>query len=96
MNSTHKMRLVALAVGLAAGLASTLALAGCGTPGAPLPPSLNLPEPVTDLAANRAGNQVTLTWTMPKKNTDKLLLKGEIAVRVCRKEAAGDLRSRWS
>ena len=87
MNSTHKMRLVALAVGLAAGLASTLALAGCGTPGAPLPPSLNLPEPVTDLAANRAGNQVTLTWTMPKKNTDKLLLKGEIAVRACRKEA---------
>jgi hypothetical protein len=75
--------------GLAAGLASMLALAGCGTPGVPLPPSLNLPDPVTDLAAHRAGSQVTLTWTMPKKNTDKLLLKGSSAVRVCRREAAG-------
>jgi hypothetical protein len=53
-------------------------------PGAPLPPSLNLPERVTDLAATRAGNQVSLTWTMPKKNTDKLLLKGSVPVRVCR------------
>ena len=83
MNTTHKARFAALAMALAAGLA----LAGCGTPGAPLPPSLNLPDPVADLAANRAGNQVTLTWTMPKKNTDKLPLKGNIAVRVCRKEA---------
>jgi hypothetical protein len=32
---------------------------------------------------------VTLTWTMPKKNTDKLLLKGNVAVRVCRKESTG-------
>jgi hypothetical protein len=74
---------------LAAALAAGLALAGCGMPGAPQPPSLNLPEPVADLAASRAGNQVALTWTMPKKNTDKLLLKGNIAVRVCRKEGAG-------
>ncbi len=74
---------------LATGLASALVLSGCGTPGAPQPPSLNLPVPVSDLAASRAGNQVTLTWTMPKKNTDKLLLKGNVAVRVCRKEGAG-------
>jgi len=80
----HKTQWPALAAGLAAGLF----LAGCGTPGAPQPPSLNLPAPVTDLAAARAGNQVTLTWTMPKKNTDKLLLKGNVAVRVCRKEGA--------
>ena len=74
---------------LAAALASGLALAGCGMPGAPQPPSLNLPEPVADLAASRAGNQVALTWTMPKTNTDKLLLKGNVTVRVCRKEGAG-------
>jgi hypothetical protein len=74
---------------LAAGLAAALALAGCGMPGAPQPPSLNLPEPVADLAASRAGNQVALTWTMPKKNTDKLLLKSNVTVRVCRKEGAG-------
>ena len=70
---------------LAAGLVSLLILSGCATPGAPQPPSLNLPEKVSDLAATRAGNRVTLTWTMPKKNTDKLLLKGDVAVRVCRR-----------
>ncbi len=83
----HKMRLAALLVALAAGLL----LAGCGTPGAPLPPSLNLPERVTDLTATRAGNQVSLTWTMPKRTTDKLLLKDNLAVpvRLCRKEDSG-------
>jgi hypothetical protein len=59
-------------------------LSGCGMQGAPQPPSLKLPEPVTDLAARRAGSQVTLTWTQPKKNTDKLLLKGNVVVRLCR------------
>src|SRR5271166_6834246 len=60
-------------------------LAGCGTPGAVQPPSLNLPERVSNLAAARTGNQVTLTWTMPKKNTDKILLKGNITVAVSRR-----------
>jgi hypothetical protein len=72
---------------LPAALVAALITAGCGTPGTPLPPSLNLPDTVTDLAAIRTGNQVALTWTMPKKNTDKLLLKGNYGVRVCRKEA---------
>ncbi|MGA3010780.1 MAG: hypothetical protein ABSD72_11030 [Terracidiphilus sp.] len=74
---------------LMAGLAAGFALTGCGTPGAPQPPSLNLPDRVTDLAAKRSGSQVSLTWTMPKKNTDKLLLKGIVTVRVCRREGAG-------
>jgi len=68
--------------------ALAVGLAGCGTEAAPQPPSLNLPDRVTDLAATRTGNQVSLTWTMPKKNTDKLLLKGDVNVRVCRKEDA--------
>jgi hypothetical protein len=58
-------------------------LVGCGTPGSPLPPSLNLPVRATDLAAERAGNQVTLTWTMPRRTTDKILLKDPVMVRVC-------------
>ncbi len=82
----HRWGWAALPVALAAGLA----LSGCGTPGVPLPPSLKLPDPVTDLSATRTGNQVTLTWTMPKKNTDKLLLKGDVPVSVCRKEGAGN------
>jgi hypothetical protein len=64
-------------------------MSGCGTPGAPLPPSLNLPNKVTDLAATRTGNQVALTWTMPKRNTDKTLLKTNIAAHVCRQERDG-------
>jgi hypothetical protein len=74
----------AWAVGLMFGLA------GCGTPGAPQPPSLNLPECVVDLAAVRTGDQVVLTWTMPQRNTDKMLLKDSIAVRVCRQEGNGE------
>jgi hypothetical protein len=56
-------------------------------PGTPLPPSLNLPVQVNDLAATRTGERVRLTWTMPTKNTDKLLLKDDVQVRVCRKQA---------
>ena len=67
----------------------TSGLVGCGTPGVPLPPSLNLPDPVSDLSADRTGDQVKLTWTMPGKNTDKLKLKDGIPVRVCRREGDG-------
>jgi hypothetical protein len=59
-------------------------------PGAPQPPSLNLPDRITDLSAGRAGNQVSLTWTMPKRNTDKLLLKSDVQARVCREENGAD------
>ncbi|HEY5331734.1 MAG TPA: fibronectin type III domain-containing protein [Acidobacteriaceae bacterium] len=71
-----------------AALGATIALAGCGMPGAPMPPSLNLPIPVNDLSAVRTGGQVALTWTMPAKTTDKVLLKGSITVRICRNESA--------
>jgi hypothetical protein len=78
---------LAPAAALPTALIATLLASGCGTPGAPLPPSLKLPDPVTDLAAARTGNQVSLSWTMPKKNTDKMLLKGSIPVRICRRES---------
>ena len=74
---------------LAASMAAATAFTGCGTPGAPLPPSLKLPDPVTNLSAVRTGDQVALIWTMPRKNTDKLLIKDNIPVQVCRKEASG-------
>lgn len=56
---------------------STLAvgLAGCGTPGAPLPPSLGIPKPVSDLHAMRKGEAVTLTWSAPTDTTDGALLR---------------------
>jgi len=64
------------------------ALSGCGTPGAPLPPSLDLPQKVTDLSADRVGDLVTLHWTMPRRNTDKLLLKNNVTVNICRQSAS--------
>jgi hypothetical protein len=62
------------------------ALAGCGMPGAPQPPSLNLPVPVSNLTAVRTGDQVALVWKMPVRTTDKVLLKGPITTRVCRNQ----------
>jgi len=85
MNPVSRLGWAALSALSAAALLAT----GCGTPGAPLPPSLKLPDPVRDLAATRTGNQVSLTWTMPKKNTDKMLLKANLPVRVCRREDPG-------
>lgn len=74
-------------LGLTAAAMLAAVVCGCGTPGAPQPPSLNLPDRVGNLAAMRTGNEVALTWTMPRRNTDKLFLKDDIAVRICRMEA---------
>jgi hypothetical protein len=48
---------------------------GCGTPGIPLPPSLELPEPVQDLRASRKGDKVALAWTVPRETTDRTTLR---------------------
>lgn len=89
MENERKFRRTALTAAMMGVLAAAAALTGCGTPAAPQPPSLNLPEKVTNLAATRAGDAVSLTFTMPRKNSDKLLLKGKIDVRLCRQEGAG-------
>jgi hypothetical protein len=57
---------------------------GCGAPAAPLPPTLNLPQPVRDLAAKRAGNTVHLTFSVPQKTTDRLPVRGLMTARLCR------------
>src|SRR3954468_21846834 len=71
-------------------LAATFLLAGCGVPGAPLPPTLDLAQPPSDLKATRKGDKVTLTWTSPAKTTDGALVKpGHLgATRICRGEQA--------
>lgn len=61
-----------------------LGLVSCGSPGAPMPPSLYLPQPVSDLKAARKGDQVSLTWTVPRETTDKANLKRLGPTRVCR------------
>ena len=52
-------------------------------PGPPLP---EVRGPVNDLAAVRAQNHVWLTWTVPRKGTDRLKVNGTIAVRMWRGE----------
>jgi hypothetical protein len=46
------------------------AMAACGTPGAPVSPSLELPRVPEDLVATRKGNKVTLSWTASARTTD--------------------------
>jgi hypothetical protein len=58
--------------------------AGCGTPGAPQPPSLNLAKPVSDLKAVRTGNQVNLTWTVPTHTTDNATFRHRGDTKICR------------
>lgn len=59
-------------------------LTGCGTPGAPQLPSLQLARPVDDLTAVRKGNKVHLEWTLPRKNTDRTLVKNIPETLICR------------
>lgn len=63
---------------------SLAGLAACGVPGIPKPPSLNLPQPVTDLRAVRKGDRVYLAWTAPTKTTDNLPVRQATSVVVCR------------
>jgi hypothetical protein len=65
-------------------LACAFFLAACGTPGAPLPPSLELPRPVTDLRATRQGDRVFLTWTVPGETTDRQSVRHYGPARICR------------
>jgi hypothetical protein len=74
---------------LAGSLVVLAALTGCGTPGAPQPPSLQLARPVDDLTASRKGNRVELDWTLQRKNTDRTLVKHLPAIRICRHEGTG-------
>ena len=70
-------------------LVLAVTLTGCGTPGAPQLPSLQLARPVDDLTASRKGNKVQLDWTLPRKNTDRTLVKNIPQTRVCRHEGTG-------
>ncbi|HXE92094.1 MAG TPA: fibronectin type III domain-containing protein [Terriglobales bacterium] len=66
----------------AAGL--LLLCAACAVPGAPQPPSLELPRPVRDLEARRKGDRVLLAWTPPAETTDATRIARPGVTRVCR------------
>lgn len=70
-------------------LLAALIVAGCASPGAPAPPSLNLAEPVQNLSVARIDNAVHLAWTMPTRTTDRVTLKRAVPADICRKIADG-------
>ncbi len=61
---------------------------GCASPAPPLTPSLNLPDPIKDLTAERIGNTVHLHWTTPTQTTSRVPVKGPITAEICRTTAA--------
>jgi|KBSMisStandDraft_5_1062788.scaffolds.fasta_scaffold37718_2 hypothetical protein len=65
-------------------LFSIAVLASCGSPGVPLPPSLELAKPVKDLHATRKGNRVILTWTMPTLTSDRHTIRHPGDIQICR------------
>jgi hypothetical protein len=73
-----------LTVKLALALLSVGILVGCASTGAPMPPSLELPKPPSDLRATRKGHKVNLTWTVPSETTDRQSVRHLGATRICR------------
>lgn len=65
-------------------LAVLLPLCGCASIGPPLPPSLELPRPPTDLHAQRKADRVTLTWTMPSRTMQRQSVRYLGNTNVCR------------
>src|ERR1035438_4719404 len=61
-----------------------LLLASCAQTGPPLPPSLELPKPPTDLRASRKGNRVTLSWSEPTLTTDRQSVRYIGPTLICR------------
>src|SRR5882672_1983919 len=61
-----------------------LLLASCAQTGPPLPPSLELPKPPSDLRASRKGDQVTLIWSEPTRTTDRQTIRHLGPTRICR------------
>jgi hypothetical protein len=61
-----------------------LGLGGCASIGPPEAPSLELPKAPTDLRASRKGNDVTLTWTVPTRTTERQSVRYRGKTLVCR------------
>ena len=71
-------------INLALTFLSLAVLGACGSPGEPLPPSLELARPVSDLRALRKGNTVILTWTAPTSTTDRHNIRHPGPTQICR------------
>lgn len=73
-------------VPLAGVIGAAMLMASCGQPGAPQPPSLELPKAVNDLSATRKGDRVTLRWLPPDRFTDGRIIRRLGPTNICRAE----------
>lgn len=71
-----------LATTLVLGL--SVLLPGCASVQAPLPPSLELPKPPSDLRAVRKGDHVYLFWSLPTQTIDRQTIRRQGPTRICR------------
>src|SRR5262245_20309687 len=69
-------------------IAATRLLIGCASIGAPVPPSLELPKPPTDLHAQRKGDKVHLFWTAPARTSDRQSVRRRGPTLICRSREA--------
>lgn len=70
---------------------------GCAYVGDPLPPALNIPEPVTDLQARQQGDEIVISFTIPPVTTDGLTLKlGAVDLRISTSPPGPVATSEWA
>lgn len=75
---------------LSAVFPALLLLGGCAAPGEPVERRPPVPQAITDLAAEQFGNDVILTFTLPKETVDHRNLKQDPAIEIYRDfKAAG-------
>jgi hypothetical protein len=65
-------------------LFSIFILYGCAAPGEPLERKPPTPDPVTDLNASQSGNDVLLTFTLPRDSVERREIQKPISVNVYR------------
>ncbi len=70
-------------------LALLAGLAGCGYVGAPLPPALNMPVAITDLAAAQRAGKIVIQFTPSLNSTDGLILPSLSAIELRAGENTG-------
>ncbi len=75
-----------------------LFLTSCGYIGEPLPPLMNIPARVTDLAAVQRGAKIIVQFTAPKLTTEGVVLKhdGQLDARIGPKPAGAFDGAAWS
>jgi hypothetical protein len=73
-------------------------VAGCGSIGEPLYPTLNIPAKITDLVAVERGGQIAIYFNIPALTTDGLTLRdiGSVDLRVGANPSGGFNRDEWA